>query len=303
MSGSCSRIFRDHFKPLEPIATDVVPVLTKLKSVRAVLFDIYGTLLVSGSGDVGVSRAAACERALSEALCAVGVSSPGGSLDEAARAGLESFFATIEVFHERSRSEGVEYPEVDIISVWSRVVRELSERGLLNVPSALDIRQLAVEYESRANPVWPMPGLEECLASLRGGGLRLGIISNAQFYTRELFPALLGKEAEELGFEPGLQFYSYQYGWGKPGSKLFELAAEELAAEKRGRQRIEPENVIFVGNDMLNDILGAKQVGFRTALFAGDGRSLQLRRDDRRVSETVPDLVLTNLGQLNCCII
>ena len=298
MCSKCSEIFRNHFKPLEPIATDVVPVLTKLESVRAVLFDIYGTLLVSGSGDVGVLRAAACQQALAEAFCAVGVSSPGGSLDDAARAGLESFFATIEAFHERSRSAGVEYPEVDIIAVWSRVVRELSERELLGVPSALDIRQLALEYESRANPVWPMPGLEQCLASLRGGGLLLGIISNAQFYTRELFPALLGKEPEELGFEPGLQYYSYQYGWGKPGSKLFELAAEELR-----RRQIEPENVIFVGNDMLNDVLGAKQVGFRTALFAGDERSLQLRTDDRRVSKTVPDLILTNLGQLDCCII
>ena len=297
MSNKCSRIFHDRFTPLEPIATDVVPVLLKLESVRAVLFDVYGTLLVSGSGDVGVMREAACEKALAEALAAVGLSSPGGSLDEAAHVGMESFFLTIEAFHEQSRSRGVEYPEVDIIAVWSRVVAELNRRGLLGVQFEPDIRRLAVEYESRANPTWPMPGLEDCLASLHRGGLRLGMVSNAQFYTPELFPALLGKEAEELGFEPGLQFYSYQYGWSKPGRKLYELASAELQ-----RLQIEPENVIFVGNDMLNDILPAKQVGFRTALFAGDRRSLRLREDDPLVLEIVPDLVLIELGQLVHCI-
>ena len=66
MSSRCRRIFRDRFKLLEPIATDVVPVLPKLESVRAVLLDIYGTLFVSGSGDVGVLREAACEQALAE---------------------------------------------------------------------------------------------------------------------------------------------------------------------------------------------------------------------------------------------
>ncbi|MEA1952307.1 MAG: HAD family hydrolase [Planctomycetota bacterium] len=303
MSTKCSEIFRQRFKPLEPIATGVEPVPAKLESVRAVLFDIYGTLFISGSGDVGVLREAACERALAEALAAVGASNPGGLLDGsaiegAARVGMETFFATIEALHEQSRALGVEYPEVDIIAVWSRVVTELGARGLLNAKSTLNIRQLAVEYEARANPAWPMPGLEECLEALRGVGPRLGIISNAQFYTRELFPALLGKEAEELGFEPGLQYYSYQHGWGKPGRKLYELAVEALR-----RERIEPENVVFVGNDMLNDILPAKQVGFRTALFAGDGRSLRLREDDPRVLGIVPDLILTELGQLDCCII
>ncbi|MBN2291405.1 MAG: HAD hydrolase-like protein [Pirellulales bacterium] len=302
MSSRCSVIFRERSKPLEPIVTGVEPVLRKLESVRAVLFDIYGTLFVSGSGDIGVLRDAACERALAEALGAVGASNPGDLLDEsalqeAARVGMESFFATIEDFHEQSRSAGVEYPEVDIIAVWSQVVTELGISGLVNAKSSLNIRQLAVEYESRANPVWPMPGVVECLEELRRGGLRLGIVSNAQFYTRELFPALLNKEPEELGFEPGLQYYSYQYGWGKPGIMLFELAAEALRLEG-----IEPDSVVFVGNDMLNDILPAKQVGFRAALFAGDERSLRLRDDDPRVAGTNADLILSELGQLGRCI-
>ena len=49
------------------------------------------------------------------------------------------------------------------------------------------------------------------------------------------------------------------------------------------RQRGFPaERVLFVGNDMLNDVAAAAAVGLRTALFAGDQRSLRLREKDPR---------------------
>jgi putative hydrolase of the HAD superfamily len=49
---------------------------------------------------------------------------------------------------------------------------------------------------------------------------------------------------------------------------------------------------------MLNDIYPAQQLGFKTALFAGDTRSLRLRTDDSRCSNLSTDLVLTDLEQL-----
>ena len=54
----------------------------------------------------------------------------------------------------------------------------------------------------------------------------------------------------------------------------------------------------MVGNDVRNDLLGARAAGLRTALFAGDARSLRLRRDDPRCAAVCPDLVLTHLSQL-----
>ena len=54
---------------------------------------------------------------------------------------------------------------------------------------------------------------------------------------------------------------------------------------------------------MLNDIAAAAAVGFCTALFAGDQRSLRLRTNDKRVGNVQPDLVLTELPQLIDCLI
>lgn len=161
-----------------------------------------------------------------------------------------------------------------------------------------DLKRLAVEYEARTNAVWPMPGLVDCLAELAGAGLPMGIVSNAQFYTRELFPAFLGQSTDECGFAPDLQIYSYEQGFAKPGEGLYRLAVERLAA--RG---ITPSETLYVGNDMLNDVAPAQRVGFRTALFAGDARSLRLRADDPRVEGIRPDLVVGRLLDLNGCIL
>ena len=131
---------------------------------------------------------------------------------------------------------------------------------------------------------------------LRERGFLLGMVSNAQFFTPILFEALWGDSAEAFGFDPDLQYYSYQFGRGKPSLTMFDAAAESL--RKRG---VAADEVVFVGNDMLNDVVPARGVGFRAALFAGDSRSLRLREEDPRVAGVVPDLVLTDLEQLSRC--
>ena len=45
MSRPYCEIFRNLSRPMEPVPTGEVPVLRRLAGIRAVLFDIYGTLL------------------------------------------------------------------------------------------------------------------------------------------------------------------------------------------------------------------------------------------------------------------
>jgi len=45
-----------HLRPLLPLPTRLKPDGHLRRPVRAVLYDIYGTLLISSSGDIGVSR-------------------------------------------------------------------------------------------------------------------------------------------------------------------------------------------------------------------------------------------------------
>jgi len=138
-----------------------------------------------------------------------------------------------------------------------------------------------------------MPGTAELLKQLAGRGLSLGIVSNAQFYTPLLFEALLGSPPGELGFTESLCVWSYEIRRGKPSLDLFQIAQKRLA-----QLGIGPDETVFVGNDMLNDITPPRCLGWKTILFAGDMRSLRLREEDERCADTQPDAAVTDLMQI-----
>ena len=275
-------------QPLTPKATLVEPKLEKLEGIRAVLFDIYGTLLISASGDIGANAGDHRLDAIRETceLFQLALSCPPASA-------IDSFEAEIADAHAVANGQGIEFPEVDIVEIWQTVLPRIVDGAL----SKIEGQRFALEYEVRVNPVWPMPTVASMLAQLAASDLVMGIVSNAQFFTPLLFPAFLGKTVEELGFMPELSYFSYEHRQAKPGSYLYSLAQRQLA-----RQGIEPAEVLYVGNDMLNDVAASASVGFRTALFAGDQRSLRLRENEERVRGVDPDLVITELTQLTKCL-
>jgi putative hydrolase of the HAD superfamily len=281
-------IIREQSVRLDPIPTDVSESLHKLPAIEAVLFDVYGTLFISASGEHAGGRHGH-EEAIGSCFSSVGLKIPE-RLDEAA----DTLHQVIQTQHERSRKAGVDFPEVDILEVWRMTLDALCRRGSIEAnPEQTDLAELSLRFELATNPVWPMPGVRESLMQLVGRRVQLGLISNAQWYTPLLFPALLGGEAESLGVDREMQFWSYRDGWAKPSEYLFRHAKDALL--KRG---IRPESVLLVGNDLLNDIVPASRVGFRTALFAGDRRSLRMRDGDPRVAGIAPDLVVLNLESI-----
>jgi len=293
MTVSYHEVFRANCRPLEVIPTGEEPLVQSLPDIEAVLFDIYGTMFISGSGDIGVAQESGQANALVAALRACEYYGPA----DAERC-VRGLLDTIRAHHETLRARGVEYPEVNIVDVWSECLDEAARRKWIEpVDADFDVSRLAVEYEVRTNPTWPMPGLLECLGKARDADLALGIVSNAQFYTLHMFPGLLGRTLADLGFDPELQFYSFRHLRAKPDPFLYELALKALA--KRG---ILAEKVLYIGNDMLNDIRAAASVGFHTALFAGDRRSLRWRSGDPRVGSLRPDVVMTDLRSLGVCI-
>ncbi|MHB8899408.1 MAG: HAD family hydrolase [Thermoguttaceae bacterium] len=292
MSFACREIIRRHSRPLVPKPTGERPVLRRWERLDAVLFDVYGTLFISSSGEPGAGLPGGAGESVAAALAAAGAPFRG-SADGA----WEMFVGQVQREHEKARLGGRAHPEVDIVQIWGSVVAELAMRGWIEADAVVDPVVLAAEFEVRTNPVWPMPGLRAVLEGLLCAGKVLGLISNAQSYTVELFPALLGHSPEELGFGEDLQFYSYRYGFAKPGRELYLLAAAALR-----RRGIPVERSLYVGNDMRNDIVPAAAVGFRTALFAGDARSLRRRPDEANCAGIVPDLVVTDLRELLDCI-
>ena len=90
--------------------------------------------------------------------------------------------------------------------------------------------------------------------------------------------------------------------FGNPSSMHFfgreAIDKVDWAREQLALYGVTPGQTLYLGNDMLNDIWAAAQVGFKTVLFAGDARSLRLREDRDQTRNLSPDAVITELNQL-----
>jgi len=264
--------------PLSPLPTATSPGGRLAQPIQCVLFDIYGTLFISGSGDIGIAKKTVPKTEKIERLL------QKFNIRKTPRDIVNELHVAIEDKHRQLRNEGIEYPEIEIDQIWKQI---------LEIKDLEYVRRFAIEYELIVNPVYPMPYLKKTLAFCREQNLAMGIISNAQFFTPLLFEWFLHASPEDLGLHSELIFLSYKIRHAKPSVVLFEKAAHAISAKG-----IKPAASLYVGNDMLNDIYPAKQLGFQTALFAGDKRSLRLRTDDSRCVNLSTDLVLTDLEQL-----
>jgi len=267
-----------HIRPLAPIPTGITPDLSKLQPFSAMLFDVYGTLLISGAGDIGF------DQKLTESVDALKELLHRYRLHRTPDRLAEALNLAIARSHAASRRLGIDYPEVDIVQVWQEV---------LGVDDIAELKNFAQEYELIVNPVYPMPGLEALLAAGKTNKMPMGIISNAQFYTVVMLERILGTPLAMGGFDQRLLFFSWQEGHAKPSAHMFNRAKAVLLG-----MGIPARSVLMVGNDMQNDIMPAKAVGFKAALFAGDRRSLRRRESDSHCRDVSPDLTVTDLRQL-----
>jgi putative hydrolase of the HAD superfamily len=277
-SDSLLAYIQAHGLHSQPVSSAGIPaglaVLVKKalpRKPRAVLLDVYGTMLASVSGEVGTAGAVDA----TDAVDAAGMAMAAGELAERLK-------AIIADDHARARAAGIAWPEVDAIAVFARALsldREAAARA-------------CVDWECRVNPCAAMPGVLDFLTCCRQSGLPLGIVSNAQFYTALFMRAALGASMRELGFEPELCFWSYLTGRAKPDSFMYRAASTAL--EGRG---IPANEAVFIGNDALNDCAAAGAAGFMTILFAGDDRAFRPRTDMALAMEHPPDSLVSDWEQ------
>ncbi|MBW2218582.1 MAG: HAD family hydrolase [Deltaproteobacteria bacterium] len=275
--------FRQYIKPLKPITTHLSAKGSDAEDIRAIVFDIYGTMFISGSGDIGsgdngvVKNDSIKTTGLEKLMKKFFITGSADSL-------LNGLSSKIKKTHEKLKNQGIDFPEVNIDRIWME---------LLDIDEVESARAFAIEFELIVNPVYPMPHLKQLIDALRTKNVCMGIVSNAQFFTPYLFEWFLGKRPVELGFHSELILYSYQYDCAKPSRFLFKLAADKLTS-----MGIPVGSALYIGNDMLNDIYAAGNEGFLTALFAGDKRSLRMRKDDMRCQNIEPDFIVTDLIQI-----
>jgi putative hydrolase of the HAD superfamily len=140
--------------------------------------------------------------------------------------------------------EEVEYPAL--------VRRLLAEEGIEVDDGELE-RFLEAEHAAWQPARLLASTTHALLDTLRGRGLKVGLVSNALDP-----PGLLHRDLEQTGVAERLDVavFSSEIGWRKPHPAIFERALEALG--------VEPAGVLFVGDTIATDVAGAAALGMHT---------------------------------------
>ncbi len=267
-----------------------------LSGIKCIAFDFYGTIFISAAGDIGIdeNQNEGNVRFLKEALTACDFNI---SDDAAGKKGIAVFNEAVERHTNQMKEQGVDYPEPDIREVFFDVLTVLHRDEVITGKVTKDAATLfAIEFEFRSNAIWPLPDLLTDLENLKKQGYMLGIISNSQFYSPISFEAMTGITINNFGFVENLQKWSYRYGIKKPSLSFYRLFVDELP-----QYNLQPEEVLYIGNDLFKDVVPAKEFGMKTALFVGDTRSIRHESEDL-IEKHMPDIIIDELSQIEKCL-
>lgn len=135
--------------------------------------------------------------------------------------------------------------EPDLENVFEEM---LSYRG----SAPMDGRTLARAFRRLSREKFQLfPYVKEMLQSLKTCGAGVYLLSNAQAcFTRD--------ELDETGLTPLFDeiILSSEVGWKKPSEKIFKIAFDRFS--------LRPQDCVYVGNDLRDDVLGANAVGMKT---------------------------------------
>jgi len=107
---------------------------------------------------------------------------------------------------------------------------------------------------------------------------RMGIVSDAQ--SAYAVPELRSLGLQEY-FDPII--VSGDYGYRKPDARLFQKALDGL--------HLQPEQAIYIGNDLYHDIFGAQQVGMKAILVSYNQGNTPYRN-------VMPDYTISRFAEL-----
>ena len=249
-------------EPAETLRAEPVPILDPIP--KTVLFDVYGTLVCPVVGDLADQA-----RMVSDEESFVRTAERFGFSQRVGKKWHEWFFAAIVAEHKELKGKGISSAEVQVDHIWANMIFEVG-----GDPAKLEPRMVAAYREMLANPVRAFSGAAEALTELKNMGIRLGIVSNSQFYTMPILELCLGLDAAAI-FEPELTFLSFRLGFAKPSPHFFRLVRTALFHEA-----IKPVEALVVGNDLENDVLSAQIHGLQAILFHGNDQSVRLGEGD-----------------------
>ncbi len=293
--------------PVAPphVPVKAVPSIKPLPGIKAVTWNVYGTLLRITDGDLcqlapqQLRMQIALEKTIKEFNMWQSMSRKPGAPWEYMLAQYKDVFAEMQLIAPASKGD---IGQVDSTKLWRKLISRLEYK---EYQYDEDFYGNADEYAEKVafffhlslQGTAAMEKAAVVLTAVMEAGFAQGLLADGQSFTLvQLLRALPGPtKLPAVGrlLTPGCVVLSYDVGVRKPSPTLFATAVEAF-----GRIGLSPEEILYVSNRLRDDLSIAKQFGFRTVLFAGDKNSLQASADDLKQPDLRPDRLLTKLTQI-----
>lgn len=169
-----------------------------------------------------------------------------------------------------------------VYSGWEYILAYLSEKGVFNItPPFSDYS--AFIYRHFAVTAVPFPETIPMLVKLRQMGLKTGLITNGNHN-------LQYAKLDMLGLHPCFDeiIATGDYGVHKPDKGIFDIMRKKFL--------FSPEEMVYVGDNPINDIKGARDAGWKTIWMKSTGYwDANIAPADREVSKVseVIDAILS----------
>jgi FMN phosphatase YigB (HAD superfamily) len=280
------------------------PHLVRLPQVRAVLWNIYGTLLRIAGGELWFEHpqafvmSVALDKTIQEFKMWASMSrKPGQPADY-----MKQLYTQV-LTEQRSFPGGTEkHPEVGAERVWEALIKKLLQKdykfdagffGSLNEFS----RKVAYFFHASLQATACYDEAAVALRYVARKKLKQGLLADGQCFTRvQLQRGLAAQDSEAVLdklLDKDLIVLSHEVRGRKPSERLFRQAVNAL-----NQQGVAPNQVLHVGTSVQRDLVMARRLGMRTALFAGDRTSLQATAEQLKEPASRPDVMLTELSQI-----
>ena len=293
--------------PPAPKPVKAKPFSKPIPGIRAVMWDIYGTLLqvVDGCMDFDPKPEIRLEVALEKTIREFNM---WNSMTRKPGAPWEYMLSQYRdvLGDERLRGgSGLrrgDVAHVSLGSVWQGLIERLQQKEyeydvLTFGPLHLFAEKVAYFFHSSLQGTAAYANAVKTIRLLAQGGIAQGFIADAQPFTLLQLARSLSAQGKMPSlnkvFQPELLTFSFAVGARKPSLGLFEAAIERL--EEQG---IAPDQVLYVCSRIPDDLAVAKKAGFRTALFAGDVASLNAPKELLTDTDTKPDRLVVDLEQI-----
>jgi FMN phosphatase YigB (HAD superfamily) len=292
-----------------PRPEEIRPVKAKasiepLPGIRAILWDVYGTLLRITGGRFQwlpkeeVRLQIALDRTIHEF-------NMWNSMYRRPGPPWQSMIGLYQSTAERQAMVGTargDYPEVDLCDVWSHIVDRLHEKEYQYDADLMGDQQelsekIAFFFHSCLQGMEARSGAVQCMRDFSEAGLIQGVLADGQSFTLVQLLRGLASQAtlpplHEL-FRPETILFSTQLGLRKPSGSFFELAVSRLRS-----LGISPGETLHVSCRLKTDLVPAKAVGMKTALLVAEKSGLEVSAELLKMTETRPDRLLTDLSQM-----